>query len=341
VLAKKAVSEARDFLAGLHAAFGERRQEILHEREARQGAFDAGALPDFDPATEDLRVGDWQVVSPPEALADRRVEILARPGRQGLLEALKAGAKAVVVDLEDAMPAGRAALEDSRSAVAALTHGTFGAEDLPEVPPPVVLRPRAWHRDDAHALGGGERMAASLVDGGLHVLQTAAAILASGSAPTLMLPKLESVREAQLWDDVLGHCEAELGLAPNSVRAGVTIETLPAAFATDEILHALRGRITHLDVGRRGVIRSFVATVGSRHDKLLPDLGRIVPGMAFLRAVSLLVISRAHTRGTLGLAGISTRCPNAADDMATTDAEEKLRADAERAERNAADFQRH
>jgi malate synthase len=174
-------------------------------------------------------------------------------------------------------------------------------------------------------------MAASLVDAGLHIFHGAEAALAAGRGPFLTLPKLESAQEAALWDAVLARCEAELGIAPNTVRAGVVIETLPAAFAVDEILHALRGRITHLDIGRRGMIRSFAATLGARPEKLLPDRERIVPGKAFLRALSLHVISRAHTRGTLALGGVSTQCLVDGDERAAADAKEKLRADAERA----------
>lgn len=323
--------EARAFLAGLHRAFGERRRELLEARRQRQAAFDAGETPSADPATRSLREGGWRVASPPDELSDRRVEIISGAGRDGLLAAMRAGAKAVVVDLEDAMPPGWEPILATHAALAGRWNGVLdGEEGLPETLPPMVLRPRAWHREEPRVTVDGEAMSASLVDAGLFVFHTARPALAAGSAPYLSLPKLEGAAEAALWEDVLSHVEGELGLAADAVRAGIVIETLPAAFAVDEMLHALGRRISHLDVGRRGAVRSFVKTL-ARESRLLPDPDRIVPGMAFLRALSLLVVARAHARGTLALAGASTRCPTDAGDEATTEAAEKLRADAERA----------
>jgi len=324
--------ELKDFLSGLHEAFEGRRLELLEARRRMRSAAAAGELPSPDPATRALREGSWRVAAPPEALLDRRVELIAGAGREGLLSAMRAGARVVVVDLEHALPPGREALVATRAALRERWAGGFeGEKGLPDPLPPVVVRPRALHRRDGRVIVGGEAMAASLVDAGHFLFHAARPALAAGDGPFLSLPKLESAAEAVFWDDVLAHAEAALGLGVATVRTGVVVETLPAALAVDEILHALSARVTHLDVGRRGAVRSFVETVGARADRLLPDPDRIVPGMAFLRALSLLVVARGHARGTLALAGASTRCPADAGEEATTEAAEKLRADAERA----------
>ena len=59
--------DALAFLADLQAAFGPRREALLGARRDRQAEIDAGADLDFDPATADVRAGDWTV---PRAPAD-------------------------------------------------------------------------------------------------------------------------------------------------------------------------------------------------------------------------------------------------------------------------------
>ncbi len=54
--------------------------------------------------------------------------------------------------------------------------------------------------------------------------------------------------------------EEELGMAPGTVKTTVLIETLPAAFEMDEILHELRDRSPALNAGRWDYIFSMIKT---------------------------------------------------------------------------------
>jgi malate synthase len=49
-----------------------------------------------------------------------------------------------------------------------------------------------------------------------------------------------------------------LELEPGTVKVTVLIETLPAVFEMDEILHALRSRIVGLNCGRWDYIFSYI-----------------------------------------------------------------------------------
>ena len=53
---------ACEFLDELHQVFYARRRELLAARNASRGGFENGDLPTFDPATSDIRSGDWKVV---------------------------------------------------------------------------------------------------------------------------------------------------------------------------------------------------------------------------------------------------------------------------------------
>lgn len=64
---KKILSkDALIFLEALVKKFGERRQNLLTDREAKQAQFDAGALPDFRDDTAAIRDDKtWKVATPP------------------------------------------------------------------------------------------------------------------------------------------------------------------------------------------------------------------------------------------------------------------------------------
>jgi malate synthase A len=104
----------------------------------------------------------------------------------------------------------------------------------------LIVRPRGWHLDEKHVLVDGQRLSASLFDLGLFCFHNAAALAAKDRGPYFYLPKLQSMEEAALWNAVLGDIETMLGLPHGQMKVTVLIETLPAAFEMDEILHALR-----------------------------------------------------------------------------------------------------
>jgi malate synthase len=67
------------FVSDLARRFGPRVSELLARRVTRQAEIDGGQLPDFLHETQAVRDSDWRVTVTPADLADRRVEITARP----------------------------------------------------------------------------------------------------------------------------------------------------------------------------------------------------------------------------------------------------------------------
>jgi malate synthase len=64
-------------------------------------------------------------------------------------------------------------------------------------------------------------MAPRLVDFGFYVFHNARALLERGGGPYVYLPKIESHREARLWNDVFNLAEDHLGLQRGTVKATV------------------------------------------------------------------------------------------------------------------------
>jgi len=268
-------------LAGLHAAFDERRKELLAARQARQARFDAGEIPDFLPETRTIRDGDWKVAPIPADLLDRRVEITGPVDRKMIVNALNSGAKVFMGDFEDATSPtfaniieGQVNVRDRWAGKIDFTDETSGkAYRLSSKPAVLLVRPRGWHLPEDHITVGGEPMSGALVDFGLYVFHNTKASMAKGTAPYFYLPKIESHLEARLWDEVLAHAEQALGVARGTFKATILIETLPAAFELDEILYEMRDHIVGLNCGRWDYIFSFIKRVGKQARFLTPDRG--------------------------------------------------------------------
>jgi malate synthase len=170
-------------------------------------------------------------------------------------------------------------------------------------------------------------MSASLFDLGLFAFHNAGALAAKDRGPYFYLPKLQSMEEAALWNDVLAHIEQVLALPQGQMKVTVLIETLPAAFEMDEILHALRTRIAGLNCGRWDYIFSYLKTFRTHRDKILPERGQVTMTQPFLRAYSDLLVQTCHKRGAHAMGGMAAQIPIAGDDDANARALARVRDD--------------
>jgi malate synthase len=194
----------------------------------------------------------------------------------------------------------------------------------------LMVRPRGWHLDEKHVMVDGRRMSGSLFDLAVFAVHNAAALAAKGLGPFFYLPKLQSHREAALWDDVMAFVEVRLGLPIGTMKATVLIETLPAVFEMDEILHALRGRIVGLNCGRWDYIFSYIKTFRAHRDRVLPERTQIGMTVPFLKTYSEWLIRTCHRRGAFAMGGMAAQIPISRDADANEAAMAKVRADKQR-----------
>ncbi|WP_091449544.1 malate synthase A [Actinokineospora iranica] len=325
------------FVARLHAAFADRRAELLAARaERRERAARDGGL-DFLPETREIRASEWRVAQAPPALTDRRVEITGPTERKMAINALNSGARVWLADLEDAntphwhnVVSGQVNLYDAVRGEIAFTspQGKRYAVDQRVRPAVIVVRPRGWHLDEKHILFDGKRAVGALVDFGLHFFHNARAALARGAGPYYYLPKMEGHREARLWDDVFTQAQRELGIPRGTVRATVLIETIPAAFEMDEILYELRDHASGLNAGRWDYLFSLIKyfrDAGSRF--VLPDRNSVTMTAPFMRAYTELLVKTCHRRGAFAMGGMAAFIPNRRDPEVTARALAKVRED--------------
>ena len=147
----------------LAARFESRRQELLARRRAVQREIDHGKFPHFLPETAEIRQSEWKVAPIPKDLLDRRVEITGPVDRKMIINALNSGASVFMADFEDSnSPTWSNNIEGQhnlRDAIRGTIHYESPEGKQYQLGPKLatlLVRPRGWHLDEKHFLGGGE-----------------------------------------------------------------------------------------------------------------------------------------------------------------------------------------
>lgn len=330
--------EAVAFTSRLVSRFRPRVQECLSARVARQALFDRGIGPDFLPDTQSVRDGDWSIRGIPADLRDRRVEITGPVNRKMLINALNAPVQCYMADFEDSQAPTWSGLMHGQLNLMDAVAGTIEYSDpetdkvyaLEDDPATLIVRPRGWHMVERHIRIDGAPATAAIVDFALFFFHNARALAEKGSGPYFYLPKMESHLEARLWNDIFNAAQDELGIARGSIKATVLIETLPAAFEMDEILHELRDHVVGLNCGRWDYIFSFIKTMKLQPGRVMAD--RFVVDMAqhCMDSYSKLLCVTCHKRGAMAMGGMSAFIPVKNDPAANDKAFARVRVDKER-----------
>ena len=136
------------------------------------------------------------------------MEITGPTNPKMVINALNSGAKGFMADFEDAnSPTWHNMIDGQRTLAAAirgtLTHSEKGKDY--ELKPPderatLLVRPRGWHLPEAHHEVDGRPIAGALFDFGLFAFHNAQELLDRGAGPFFYVPKLESHKEARLWN---------------------------------------------------------------------------------------------------------------------------------------------
>jgi len=327
---------ALELVARLHREHDGRRRELLAARMERQKELDAGGTLDFLPGTRDVREGDWTISPEPEALQDRRVEITGPTSRKMVINALNSGASGFMADFEDSNSPTWTNMIGGQVNLADAVRGTIEHEqggkhyELDERVATLLVRPRGWHLVERHLLVDGEPVAGGLVDFGLYFFHNARELLERGAGPYFYLPKLESHHEARLWNDVFNLAQDHVGLARGTIKATVLIETLPAAFEMDEILHELREHSAGLNAGRWDYIFSAIKRFRTRREFVTPDRKKVTMTVPFMRAYTELLVKTCHRRGAHAMGGMAAQIPSRTDEQANATAVAALREDKRR-----------
>jgi malate synthase len=328
---------ALEFVADLERRFGPEIDRLLAARRTRLARLRDGEQLGFRAETQRIREGDWHVAPAPKDLKRRIVEITGPTDRKMVINALNSGADVFMADFEDAtsptwdnLVQGQINVRDAvRREITFDDPASGKSYRLGEKLATLIIRPRGLHLKESHVLVNAKPLHASLFDFGLAFFHNATELIARRSGPYYYLPKLESHREAALWNDVFVAAQSALGIARGTIRATVLIETLPAAFEMEEILFALREHAAGLNCGRWDYIFSHIKT--RRHDPnaIFPDRAQVGMTQPFMRAYTQLAIKTCHKRGAFAMGGMSAYIPTR-DPETNENAFAQVRADKDR-----------
>lgn len=309
--------DAVAFLAELVERFTPQRNALLAERVRVQQEIDDGKLPNFISETDSIRNGDWKVRGVPQDLLDRRVEITGPVERKMVINALNANVKVFMADFEDSLAPswtkvieGQINLRDAVNGTITWTNESGKIYQLKPNPAVLICRVRGLHLPEKHVTWRDDAIPGSLFDFALYFFHNVDALLAKGSGPYFYLPKTQSWQEAAWWSEVFSFTEDRFALPRGTIKATLLIETLPAVFQMDEILHAMRDHIVGLNCGRWDYIFSYIKTLKNHPDRVLPDRQSVTMDKPFLNAYSRLLIKTCHRRGAFAMGGMAAFIPS-------------------------------
>src|SRR2546425_3434870 len=326
--------EALDFLGRLHREVEPVRTTLLEKRAEVAERLRSGGTFDFLSDTADVRKSAWRVADVPQDLRVRKVEITGPTDRKMVINALNSGASVYMADFEDAnTPTWTNMVEGQRNLIDAVERKiSFKNPDgreykLNDEIATLVVRPRGWHLLERHLLIDGSPISGAVFDFGLYVFHNARRLLERGSGPYFYLPKMESHREARLWNDIFNWTEDELHLGRGKIKATVLVEVLPLAFEMEETLYELRDHSAGLNAGRWDYMFSIIKKLGDRKEFILPDRAQVTMTVPFMRAYTELLVKTCHRRGAFALGGMAAFIPNRRDPAVTETALAKVRDD--------------
>ncbi|SOC55020.1 malate synthase A [Ornithinimicrobium cerasi] len=334
--------QALELVATLHRELEPRRQERLAARAEVVRAVAEGQDLHFLEETASVREDDsWRVAPPAPGLEDRRVEMTGPTDRKMTINAMNSGARVWLADQEDAntpmwanVVEGQINLRDAVAGTISFTspegkeyalRSTDQAQN-----PTIVMRPRGWHLDEKHLTVDGQRTAGGLVDFALFMCASAQLQIDAGKGPYFYLPKMEHHLEARMWNDAFNLAQDALGIPRGTIRATCLVETYPAAFQMEEILHELRDHSAGLNAGRWDYLFSIIKTYRTRgRDFVLPDRNAVTMTAPMMRAYTELLVRTCHKRGAHAIGGMAAFIPSKDEEVNRT-AFEKVRTDKQR-----------
>src|SRR5438105_3198506 len=328
---------AIDFLTRLHREVEPTRIGLLDARQQRWDQLRDGATLSFPEDSFQQRAAEWTVASAPGDLQVRKVEITGPTDRKMVINALNSGASVYMADFEDAnTPTWRNLIEGQRNLIDAIDRTIeFRNPDgktytLNDKTATLVVRPRGWHLDEKHFLVDGVPIAGALFDFGLYFFHNARRLLDRGSGPYFYLPKMESHREARLWNDIFELAQDELRIPRGTIKATVLVEVITLAFEMDEVLYELRDHSAGLNAGRWDYMFSLIKKFAGKPEFVLPDRAQVTMTVPFMRAYTELLVQTCHRRGAFALGGMAAFIPNRRDPNVTETALAKVRDDKQR-----------
>ncbi|MBI3265566.1 MAG: isocitrate lyase [Chlamydiae bacterium] len=192
--------------------------------------------------------------------------------------------------------------------------------------PLVIARPSGVHLDAAELMVDGESASATVVAVVSYLVNNYQALTELGQDPFLYLPKINSVKDAYLWDKILSLAEDEMNLPRGTVKTQMLVERVYAMAELEEIMWVLRHRMIAINVGRYDYANSWEQAMQGQSDVISPDWKQMTMDKAFLRNYVERVGKLAAKHSILFIGGMAQQIPEK-NEAANQRAMAKVKAD--------------
>ncbi|KAB0796520.1 hypothetical protein PPYR_10581 [Photinus pyralis] len=305
VFAQVFTKSALDFVAELVIRFEDGIEQLHWNRLKTTSELHLGATSlNFNNTCRE----DWKIGELPSRLHNRRVDLgdVSPANTSHFIKALNAPVQGVQVDFDDGhCPTWHNQIVGLHNVYQAVHGGLYNVPKIENLPI-LMLRPRAWNMIEHNIMINGKKAPGPLVDFGLLMYHNAQILYEHNCGPYFYLSKVESAKEAKLWNDIFLWTQRRLNLPHGTIKACVLIENILSAFAMDEILYQLKDHSLGLNCGIWDYAASIICKLGHNRKFLLPDRNKYVNvDKHFLKQYVLLVIKTCHARGAPATCGMS------------------------------------
>ena len=320
-------TEFVNYLLALHDQFSNRIKSIRTLRqqtlfEAHSKGIDSLALP-----LSEINTGKWVVDSVPSELKSPGIEISGPAGIANMfINAVNPGPEGerAVGYLDDDEDSGGHSFKDTiNSAINRLeaSEGTLFYEDpkrgrvyklAPGNLPFFMHRERGLQLDEHEVIVDGQSISATLLSTALTLFHVGRSQIRQGRGVYFYLPKLESVDEAELYKDLFDLSRNLLKLDPDStIKAIILVESLPAVFRMENMLHALGPYGAGLNAARWDLKASILEYILPDPKSVWPDRFEIdIKTTKFMSNIFRRLVAICLKREAVAIGGMATALPS-------------------------------
>ena len=313
------------YFAHMHRTFGPRVAAFREARSQAQSRALDGHLPSLQPKGDAAQ--PWRVPPVPAELRKPGIEITGPVSITPMfINALNPGADGVRAegDLDDDEDsAGHRLVDTVRAAhnrVLAVTGGlTYRDEargrdySVQEGPLPFFMhRERGLHLDEPEVTIEGKPVSAAILGACLTLFHAGRAQAEAGLGIYFYLPKIESATETAFWRGFFAESQFRLEhLRRATIRAIPLIESLPAVFQMEEILHELGPYGAGLNAARWDLKASILEYVMADPAMVWPDrFGVDIKTTDFMANIFRRLVAVCLKHGGVAIGGMATALPS-------------------------------
>lgn len=128
------------------------------------------------------------------------------------------------------------------------------------------------------------------------------------------IPKIEHYHEARWWNMIITLLENFNDIAENAIKTIFIIETLPASYQIEAILHETKNRTIALSCGFRNRITSDLKIVKRKPDFILPERIHLDLQNNYLSDFAQHLIAVCHRHNALVIGGLTLNASGMSDD---------------------------